>query len=258
MSDIIETFSFGYEGWGSETELLVKGADAVEEARGFVPPVFIDTRIRREVRAKGFKGNAFGKFLGEGRYVWFPDLGNDSIITGEAEVRIHRPAAAGELVDIATELSTLGGRIIFFCHCPIPAECHRSVVADLLLENAARRGIDLTVDEWPGGEPVSITTNVQADTLKQVLRGRRSIPIARVMDLPRIAGLPWGSAVNLKGPGGSCWVTSGPARVTGGKWYLPVFSEEPFDSEDEALESGHGMREAEGIGRRISRASRKK
>lgn len=246
MGGPIEVFTFGYEGWGSETRLLVKGIDAVEEARGYGPPVFVDTRIRREVRAIGFRGNAFGNLLGEGRYLWEPRLGNDSILTGAAEVSIHDPAAVGEIIGLASELSREKGRVIFFCHCPLPVECHRSVVAELLRDEASRKGIDLGIAEWPGGEPVSISTNVSNELLGQLRRGRRSIPIARVMDLARIAGLPWGSAVHAKGPGGSVWVTSGPARVSGGKWYLPVFSVEPFDSEEDALEAGRGMREAEG------------
>ena len=246
MSTTIEMFSFGYEGWGSETKLLVKGVDAVEEARGYLPPVFIDTRIRREVRAIGFRGNAFGNLLGEGRYLWEPRLGNDSILTGASEVSIHDPGAADEYIGLAAELLREKGRVIFFCHCPIPVECHRSIVAELLLDAASRRGIDLKIAEWPGGEPGSISTNVSRELLGQIRRGRRSIPIARVTDLAKIAGLPWGSAVHVTGPGGSVWVTSGPARVSGGKWQLPVFSVEPFDSEEDALEAGRGMREEEG------------
>lgn len=248
MSTTMEMFSFGYEGWGSETKLLVKGIDAVEQGRGYGPPVFIDTRIRREVRAIGFRGNAFGNLLGEGRYIWDFRLGNDSIVTGEQEVRIHDPSAAVDVLDLASRLAPQQRRMIFFCHCPIPAECHRSVVAELLLAEASRRKIDLTIAEWPGGEPVSISTSVSGELLGQIRRGRRSVPIARVMDLAKIAGLPWGSAVNVKGPGGSVWVSSGPARVSGGKWQLPVYGPGPFDSESEALEFGRELRLDEGLG----------
>jgi hypothetical protein len=40
--------------------------DAVETSRGFEPPIFVDIRIRRTVRAKGFVGSAFAKLLGPG------------------------------------------------------------------------------------------------------------------------------------------------------------------------------------------------
>ena len=84
------------------------------------------------------------------------------------------------------------------------------------------------------------------------------MPIARVMDLAKIAGLPWGSAVNVKGPGGSVWVSSGPARVSGGKWQLPVYGPGPFDSESEALEFGRELRLDEGLGVRRSKGKSSK
>ncbi len=33
--------------------------DAVEHARGFAPPLFVDVRVRRSVRALGFRDRAF-------------------------------------------------------------------------------------------------------------------------------------------------------------------------------------------------------
>ena len=52
-------FTWGYYGWGNATSQLVEMVDAVERARGFAPPMFVDIRIRRAVRAKGFQGDAF-------------------------------------------------------------------------------------------------------------------------------------------------------------------------------------------------------
>jgi len=47
-------FTWGYYGWGNHTPDLVKAVDAVETSRGFQPPMFVDIRIRRSVRAAGF------------------------------------------------------------------------------------------------------------------------------------------------------------------------------------------------------------
>ena len=58
-------FSWGYYGWGNHTPNLVEAVDAVETSRGFEPPIFVDVRIRRSVRAAGFKGPAFERLLGE-------------------------------------------------------------------------------------------------------------------------------------------------------------------------------------------------
>jgi hypothetical protein len=44
-------FTWGYYGWGNATPQLVEAVDAVEHSRGFAPPLFVDIRIRRSVRA---------------------------------------------------------------------------------------------------------------------------------------------------------------------------------------------------------------
>lgn len=67
-------FSWGYYGWGNHTDRLVEAVDAVEESRGFRPPVFVDIRIRRSVRAVGFNGTRFEKLLGPERHRWMPSL----------------------------------------------------------------------------------------------------------------------------------------------------------------------------------------
>src|SRR6266853_2050762 len=74
-------FTFGYYGWGNHTPQLVESVVAVETSRGFEPPIFVDIRIRRNVRAKGFVGNAFEKLMGPSRHRWMKSLGNKFIQT---------------------------------------------------------------------------------------------------------------------------------------------------------------------------------
>ena len=69
-------FTWGYYGWGNHTTQLVKAVDAVEASRGFEPPIFVDVRIRRTVRAIGFQGTNFEKLLGPKRHRWMKELGN--------------------------------------------------------------------------------------------------------------------------------------------------------------------------------------
>ena len=57
-------FSFGYRGWGSAVAQLVEAVDAVEASRGCAPPLFVDVRISRSVRARGFDGPAFAHQVG--------------------------------------------------------------------------------------------------------------------------------------------------------------------------------------------------
>lgn len=242
----IEMFTWGYYGWGSETKKLVQAVDAAEAERGFAPPVFVDIRISRKVRAVGFRENAFGKLLGSERYLWMRDLGNDAILDG-GKMRIHDRAAAGRLLDLALEANRRRTRVIFFCSCAQLAGCHRKAVADLLLKEAGRRGVAVVLDEWPGGAPRVHEVKVTTDRFRQLFRGRASIPFARVAKLAEIAGLPIGSAVRVTAPGEACYFTTGPAIVQGGKWALPVFST-PVATAEDAIAIGKELRSDEGYG----------
>jgi hypothetical protein len=73
-------FSWGYWGWGNATQQLVQLVDSIEATRGFNAPVFVDIRISRSVRARGFNANAFGRLLGDARYRHMPLLGNLAVL----------------------------------------------------------------------------------------------------------------------------------------------------------------------------------
>jgi hypothetical protein len=64
----LSAFSWGYWGWGSHTSDLIKAADSVEQDRGRSPPLFVDIRFRRSVRAIGFRESAFAQTVGADRY----------------------------------------------------------------------------------------------------------------------------------------------------------------------------------------------
>ena len=96
-------FSWGYEGWGNATKELKEAVDAVELARGFKPPVFVDVRLRREVRAIGFRGAAFAQTVGKDRYVWMKCLGNLRIAQHRGGIEIAEPSAAQDLLKLALE-----------------------------------------------------------------------------------------------------------------------------------------------------------
>jgi hypothetical protein len=95
-------FTWGYYGWGNHTPQLVEAVDAVERSRGFGPPLFVDIRIRRTVRAKGFQGNAFEKLLGQDRHRWMKSLGNKFIQTRTGpRIQIAEPAQRHHFPDVA-------------------------------------------------------------------------------------------------------------------------------------------------------------
>ena len=108
-------FTWGYYGWGNATPQLLEAVDAVESSRGFEPPIFVDIRIRRNVRAKGFVGNAFEKLMGPNRHRWMKSLGNKFIQTRTGPfVQIAEPSAADELLDLAIESAGHNQRVLFF------------------------------------------------------------------------------------------------------------------------------------------------
>lgn len=177
----ITAFTWGYSGWGNHTRQLVEAVDAVEGSRGFEPPMFVDIRIRRTVRAVGFNGPAFERLLGEQRYRWMKSLGNTSIVTGRGHHEIADPKAAEQLLDLAIQSAEQERRVIFFCACPWPRTerpCHRSTVARLVLKAAKQRGIRVEIVEWPGGEPKQISLAVTPRDLAAVRKGRVTIPLA--------------------------------------------------------------------------------
>ena len=183
-------FSWGYYGWGSHTSNLVEAVDAVETSRGFEPPFFVDVRIRRSVRAAGFREPAFGRLLGDElkeedkkRHKWEPRLGNEYIITGKGPlIKIADSTAAEELLDLALESARHKQRIIFFCSAKWPKEgegfaCHRTEVASLVLNAARVRGRRVKVEEWPGGEPKRIELDLQPKDFAAVKKGRWTVPL---------------------------------------------------------------------------------
>jgi hypothetical protein len=151
----ITIFTWGYYGWGNHTPQLVEAVDAVETSRGFEPPLFVDIRIRRSVRAAGFTGSAFERLVGSTRHCWMKSLGNKSIETRIGpRIQIAEPSAADQLLDLALDIFRKRQRLLFFCSCKWPRcdgriNCHRATVAGLLLKAAKKRGLKIEVVGGP-------------------------------------------------------------------------------------------------------------
>lgn len=255
----VTLFSWGYWGWGNATDRLIEAVDAAEQARGFEPPVFVDTRLRRQGRAKGFVGDAFRDLVGELRYRHLQELGNEEIATGGTGVRIKNPAAVAKLLELAVNAAGENRRVIFYCACEFPKlqgdlACHRLTIAELLLNHAKSVGKAVTVIEWPGGQPNQTRLKVDRKLFAGLMNGaRKSIPFNRER-LPEFAGLPWASlAVIESEDGASGHVLVGPARFATSKshdgyWYLPVIeSHEPDLSSEESSRQATRWREAHGL-----------
>ena len=215
-------------GWGNHTPQLVEAVDAVERSRGFEPPLFVDIRIRRTVRAKGFQGNAFEKLLGQDRHRWMKSLGNKFIQTRTGpNIQIAEPAAADELLDLAVDVGRRKQRLLFFCSCQWPRcegeiACHRTTVAELVMKSAKKRGVQVEIVEWPGGEPRQFDLDVTPQVFAAVRKGRMTVPLGGGSGLAEVAGLPWCSTATLQAKGEKLHRVVGPAISQTTGWALPV------------------------------------
>lgn len=224
----ITLFSFGYDGWGNATPQLIQSVDAVEGSRGYEPPIFVDTRIRRSGRAEGFKGAAFESLLPATRHRWMKGLGNRAIVDRRyGTIEIANPEAADDLLDLALEAAKHKQRVIFFCNCPWPRRkgqiiCHRAEVARLVLKAAKKRGLHVQVAEWPGEEPTEVDLRVSSDVFNAVQRGRKTIPLGPQLPLPTLLALPWYSVVTLRAGGDQLKAACGAAIYSRHEWCLPM------------------------------------
>jgi hypothetical protein len=232
----IQIFSFGYYGWGNSTPQLVQAVDAVERRRGFKPPIFVDIRIRRAVRAPGFNGNAFEKLLGEKRHRWMKALGNKQIVnrTGPP-IQIAEPSAVNDLLDLAIVAAEDRRRLIFFCSCAWPrfqgrVKCHRTRVAALAIKAAERRQLDVEVVEWPGGKASLMDLPIDSMSFDGLMRDRFYVPAGRLA-LAQSAAIAWGSTATITADGQHVQAVIGPAQFRRGSWQLPIL----FQGESHSL-----------------------
>ncbi len=171
-------------------------------------------------RALGFRGDAFEKQLGT-QYLWLSDLGNQNVIDDIEGIRIRNPKAASKLLDLALEHRER--RVIFFCHCEFPADCHRRTVSELLIREAQKRGDALAVTEWPGGESQEMQLPGKADLAKALRQQRLRLPVPKGMSASAAASVPWGSTVRVSVEGNDAFAILGPARFGSGGAYLQIF-----------------------------------
>jgi hypothetical protein len=229
-------FSWGYDGWGSSTKQLKRSVDAIEEKRGFEPPLFVDIRHHRSARAKDFRGNGFGKIIGQDRYLWMPSLGNAKVRKGKMQIAF--PKAASELLWLGNAESKRNRRIVFFCACgdpirietrgrrkPKKVRCHRFEVAKLLQREAKKIGLGLRIEHWPGsGVRPPKHIKLPHDEFSKIERKKPDKENVRVRlsRMPEIdvLSLPWGTAVKLKHRNKDIRVIADPAFCDKNGWFL--------------------------------------
>ena len=220
-ADALTAYSWGYWGWGNSVPQFLQAATALESARGFDSPAFADVRLSRSVRAPGFNGKALENLVGSSRYRWFKGLGNDNIATGKSGVKIADPPEAHALLDFVKEQAVDGRRVLFFCACEVGHPCHRRTVATLLLSAARVRRVDLTIIEWPGGDPDVRELRLKTDRERRA--SGKTIPLGQRMPTDGSATLPWGSTVMVRRGDEVQQVLTGPA-IFKNEWRLPRLS----------------------------------
>lgn len=220
-SESLLLFTWGYWGWGSTTKQFVESVDVVEKSRGFEPPVFVDVRFRRSVRAAGFREAAFQQVTGPDRYVWMNGLGNKGVGTGDPALK--DPNAVMDLLKLAEENLRHRRRVIYFCACQIPAECHRSfLVTETLPQRTQKQRRDIGVVEWPGTDlPESpLRWEVAPKELTAVERGRKTFEMPSNITLGEAAGLAWYTPIRLVAGDSELPILAGPAMVQKDRWVI--------------------------------------
>jgi hypothetical protein len=181
-------------------------------------------------------------------------LGNVAIADRSLKkLTIKDPHEAAPLLDQANDCDKENRRVLFFCACEVPNQCHRYEVGKLLLKAAKRHGINLEVVEWPGGEPQEIRERVPEHVFRKMEKGVMMFPLPGEPDLVKYGGLPWGSVVEVTGGSDRLSFISGPAIYKKSQWGLPVvFYYDRFDDPSQARELAFPERSARGYDPRTS------
>ena len=230
----ITVFSFGYWGWGTHTRELIKLVDATEKAAGYEPPLWVDVRYHRNVRATGFNGDAFEAMLGgSSRYLWLQGLGNRAVSYG-GDMEIHSPADISKLLEAARAMAAEKRRVIFYCGCKSAEAkgCHRWLVGDLLLRAATKGRVPIVVVEWPGLNTGQIELRIISTKCMAQLRSAiADWHLTEILMTGPLASLPkamaHGTILHLQaapnfGKEDTLALITGPANPARG-WRLPVY-----------------------------------
>lgn len=221
-------FSFGYFGWGNAIDQLLAATQAVEAARGLGPPIFVDIRYKRTVRAEGFREGAFARRLGHENHRWMRTLGNSAIGTRKRRIEIAAPDAAHHLLDLALDAHTRRRRVIFFCSCENPCDCHRRVVGKLVVRAARKRGVPVNVVEWPGtGTPsdVALDVSVFPSVYDGAVGNSIWMPLPRSLSLAELGVLSWGAVARIRARGRApALLILGSVRPRNGRWHVETYS----------------------------------
>ena len=142
-------------------------------------------------------------------------------------MEIADPKAAHDLLAHVLQAHDQKRRVIFFCACEYPGNCHRATVAELLLKAAHRKGVRLTVAEWPGGEPTTAELRTSHQVVEKVRSGATRVPLPKLSqrDTLKFTALPWCSRLKLFSDESSLAIVSGPAKI-GREWFLPILGPE--------------------------------
>ena len=115
-------------------------------------------------------------------------------------------------------------RVIYYCACEIPIECHRYLITGTLVSLAKIQKRNISVVEWPGTDsPESpIRWNVSANVLTAIERGRKSFDLPEKVTLTEAAGAAWYTPLLLTAGDEQLPVLIGPAFVQRERWVVQV------------------------------------
>jgi hypothetical protein len=149
-------YTFGYHGWGNQVPLMKKSFIKQNMTVRGRSLRWIDTRIRRSVRANGFNGKRTEELLGVKHYAWIPEFGNSALDAGGIRIADFKNGVKRFEQEIEDAQSN-NMDIILFCHCEDYDDCHRKKLIELIAKHPIIKMLKLCDPKKP--EFPSITTS---------------------------------------------------------------------------------------------------
>jgi hypothetical protein len=96
--------------------------------------------------------------------------------------------------------------------------CHRDLVGEQLVACARRRGVAISVAEWPGGAPRVLRANFPVSAARASLKSAMTIQMPAEIASSVAIALPWGSYARVAYGGRDVPLVLGPALFSHGRW----------------------------------------
>jgi len=117
------------------------------------------------------------------------------------------------------------------------------------LKAARKRNLDLQIQEWPGGEPRTLTIDISTKQYRDLQNGRYILQVGKLLPARELSCIPFGSIVYLKSTERASVSITETAMFHRGVWVLPINCWWELDSVKQSTveRSGRAIRKSLGL-----------